>query len=368
MNKKIKILFTIPNFDTAGSGRVVVDFVKGMDKSKFEPHICCTHNKGAYFKVVESLGVPVYIVPFFTAYRPFLTLLPRIWKISRFFKKNKFDVIHSWHWSSDFTEPLAAKIAGVPFIYTKKAMGWGNKAWHWRTQLSTKVIAINKDMVNGILKEYAAKVIYSPLGVDTTVFKPLERLRMTPLGHQFKEDDFVIVSIANLAPVKGIECLLEAVMQLKNPGIKVLIVGDNQNEYGKNLILSYRRPEVIFIDKQVDVKPYLAVADLFVIPTKNQGRKEGLPIAPLEAMASGRVVLGSDIPGIRDILESKKECLFHPENTQELAQKIEGIIGMPLKNKNKLTLDMREIILRNFSLNKSVKAHENIYINLIKTA
>ena len=51
---KIKILFTIPNFDTAGSGKVVYDLVKNLDRSVFEPEICCYHNRGAFFKEIEN--------------------------------------------------------------------------------------------------------------------------------------------------------------------------------------------------------------------------------------------------------------------------------------------------------------------------
>ena len=39
MVKKIKILYTIPNFDTAGSGKVVYDLVRNLDKNVFSPDI-----------------------------------------------------------------------------------------------------------------------------------------------------------------------------------------------------------------------------------------------------------------------------------------------------------------------------------------
>ena len=51
MKNKIKILYTIPNFDTAGSGKVVYDLVNNIDKTAFSPEICCHHNKGAYFSM-----------------------------------------------------------------------------------------------------------------------------------------------------------------------------------------------------------------------------------------------------------------------------------------------------------------------------
>ena len=167
MNNKIKVLYTIPNFDTAGSRKVVYDLVKGLDKTVFAPEICVFHTRGAFFKEIEKLGVPVHVFKFETDYRPFATLLFRVLKISKFFKKHQFDLIHSWHWSSDITEPLAAKLAGIPFVYTKKAMGWGNKSWLWRSKLSTKVIAINKDMMQQFFNKMPEKAINLPLGVDT---------------------------------------------------------------------------------------------------------------------------------------------------------------------------------------------------------
>ena len=121
--KRIKILYTIPNFDTAGSGKVVYDLVKYLDREKFAPEICCFHNKGKFFTEVEKLGVPIHIFNVTTEYKPLVTFLFRVWKIRKFFKKHQFDIIHSWHWSSDFSEPLAAKLTGIPFVYTKKAMG-----------------------------------------------------------------------------------------------------------------------------------------------------------------------------------------------------------------------------------------------------
>ena len=195
MPNKIKILFTIPNFDTAGSGKVVYDLVKGLDKNIFDPEICCFHNRGEYFKTIEKLGVKIHLFEFAKPYRPFISLPFRIFKIIRFFRKHKFDIIHSWHWSSDFTEPLAAKLAGVPFVYTKKSMGWGNKAWHWRSELSTKIIAINDDMMTQFFFKMTHKTTQIPLGIDINYFKILKK-SFSANNITVAKDDFVIVSIA----------------------------------------------------------------------------------------------------------------------------------------------------------------------------
>src|SRR5690606_27562604 len=143
---KIKILYTIPNFDTAGSGKVVYDLVKGLDKNKFEVEVACSSNRGSFFNEINNLGIPIHIVNTTTNYRPYSSLIFRIKKIRSFFRKNEFDIIHSWHWSSDWTEALAARWAGAKWIYTKKAMSWGNRHWKIRSFLAHFIITINDEM------------------------------------------------------------------------------------------------------------------------------------------------------------------------------------------------------------------------------
>lgn len=367
MYKRIKILYTIPNFDTAGSGKVVYDLVKGLDYDRFEPEICCFHSNGAYFKTIETLGVPIHVFDFATSYKPFVSFPFRLLKIVRFFRKHQFDLIHSWHWSSDFSEPLAAKLAGVQYVYTKKAMGWGNRAWTWRSKLSTKIITINRDMVTAFFSTMLHKVEKIPLGVDVKYFKPLEKCYNTPEGLKFSKDDFVIVTVVNLAPVKGIELLLEAVRLLNDSRIKVLHIGIDESDYGDIIKTKYRKdPGVYFLGKQLDVRPYVAVSDVFVIPTKNEGRKEGLPIAPIEAMASARIVLGSDISGIKDVLKQRPDLLFKPDDVASLVSAIKVIRNLSEQERSKLGNELRGIVVRDFTITKFVANHESFYKRLMQ--
>ena len=61
MDKKWKILFTIPNFDTAGSGRALLNIINHLDENYFESHISCSHSKGELFKEIINLGIPYYL-------------------------------------------------------------------------------------------------------------------------------------------------------------------------------------------------------------------------------------------------------------------------------------------------------------------
>ena len=362
-NKKIKILYTIPNFDTAGSGKVVYDLVRSLDKNKFSPEICCFHNRGVFFKEVEKLGVPIHIFNFTETYRPYFSLFHRTYKIVSFFKKNKFDIIHSWHWSSDFTEPLAAKIAGIPYVYTKKAMSWGNKAWKIRSWLSTKIIVLNSDMIPLFFKKSQKKTKLIYLGVDENLYPIQEKAYTTPNGLKFDTSDFIIVTVANLVPIKGIEYLINAVDDISDSRIKLLIIGNNNNDYGQLLINNTKNKNIYFINKQLDVTPYQAIADVFIIPTKTVG--EGLPLAPLEAMASQRIVLGSNVAGVKEVLANFQNCLFEPKNSNAIVEKIKMIQNLSVIERNNLAIKMRKEIESNFTLDICINNHEMFYLSMI---
>ena len=53
--KKLKILFTIPNFDTAGSGIPLFKLASQLDREKFDPEIACLHDRGELFQEVKKV-------------------------------------------------------------------------------------------------------------------------------------------------------------------------------------------------------------------------------------------------------------------------------------------------------------------------
>ncbi len=364
MSRPLKILFTIPNFETAGSGKVVYDLVKGLNREKFHPEILVKHSRGKFFKEVEKLGVPIHVFDYETDYKPLWNFPFRVFKVSRYLKNLNIDIIHSWHWSSDFSEPLAARMAGIKFIYTKKAMGWGNKAWVWRSKLSTKVIAINKDMMSEFFEKLPSiDAAYLPLGLDTEVYQPQDYHRATAVKHGIVYDDFVVISVVNMVPVKGIEILIEAFLKTSIPNKKLLLVGNDRSEYVDQLKLKYckEHPEVIFTGKQLEVRNYLSIADVFVIPTKNEGKREGMPMAPVEAMSSALPVIGSRVSGVTDILEGFEDWIFNAGDTYALADKLQEFYKLPKESREKIGVEMREKVIDQYSFQEFIRSREKVY-------
>ena len=149
----------------------------------------------------------------------------------------------------------------------------------------------------------------------------------------------------------------------KIPQWKVLIVGDYQSDYGTKLIEERKKLQlenkIIFTGKVLQVSNYLNTAELFVLTTLNKG--EGSPVALLEAMATGRMVLGSAVPGIKDQLEAFPELLFEAGNHHQLSEKLLAICLKPEHEQNALREKIRQYILADFPIEKEVLKHMAFY-------
>ncbi len=366
--KKQKILFTIPNFDTAGSGKALLKIAKGLNRDEYEPHIACFHTRGNYFKEVEKSGIPVHVIQFASEMRPLLKGLLNCWKVSRYFRKNKFDLIHSYHYSADYSEPLAAKMAGIKWVFTKKNMNWGGRSangWRLRSKLACRIAIQNYDMGREFFPG-SKKTYYLTRGVDTSEFYPRPYDSKLPgeIGIQDPQVR-IILNVANMVPIKGLDILIKAFARLTDEKLRLVLVGDDNNEYGESLKELVKElhleNKIIFPGKRSDVSRFLSIASVFVLPTLNEGRKEGSPVALLEAMACGVPVIGSNIPGIRDQLDGYPHLVVEPKNVAMLADKLEYLLKMNETEKTQLKESLVERIRTYFTIEREIKDHENLY-------
>ncbi len=171
------------------------------------------------------------------------------------------------------------------------------------------------DMIELGIISASQKVIQVPgSGVDLTRF---EAQPMPSGGAMF-------LLVARLLRNKGIPEFLEAarLVSEQSPQCRFAILGhiDDQNPEGITQADIERYAEqypVTFIPGTSDVRPYLAQASVFVLPSYY---REGLPRTILEAMATGRAIITTDQPGCRDPIEhGGNGYLVPPRDPQALA-------------------------------------------------
>jgi glycosyltransferase involved in cell wall biosynthesis len=284
-------------------------------------------------------------------------------------KKIDADLIHSFHYAPDYSEALAARLAGSKWVYTKKNMNWGGKSangWKLRTALANGIVAQNTDMLKAFFPGMN-KVHLIPRGVDTELFQPQNGQKELLQPYGIEARDRLIICVANLVPVKGVEVLFKAFHAIHErlPGWKVIIVGDNQSEYGEKLMQQTQalglENKIIFTGKVMQVAAYLHNAELFVLTTLDEGRREGSPVALLEAMATGKMVLGSAVPGIKDQLKAFPELLFEAGNVQMLSEKLVEVCNMPPDQQQSLREKIRNYIVADFRVEQEVEKHQLFY-------
>ena len=372
MSAPLPILFTIPNFITVGSGMVLFNIVSRLDRKLFAPSVCVLRTGGALEKEFERLNIPLFEAPFVVPSRPYWNLLVRAWRAAQAFRPHGFILWQSWHYADDYTEPVIARLAGArAWVFTKKAMGWGSRAWLLRSLLATRIAVDNSEMPGKFFSKWglAKKVKLIHHGIPTEQFSPgvPPRLRLRQrLG--IPEDAVVVACVAQLVPVKGHPTLLEALASA--PNAPLLIAGAPlDREYTallhQQVAQSGLGDRVHFLGGVKEVPALLAESDIYVLPTWAKWRMEGCPVALLEAMSCGKACIATDIPGSRDLVENGKSgLLVAPEDPAALAAALKRLIGLAELRKQ-LGQAARRRVLENFTIEKEVAAHEALYDEIL---
>jgi glycosyltransferase involved in cell wall biosynthesis len=161
------------------------------------------------------------------------------------------------------------------------------------------------------------KFVVIPCGVDTRRFRPDDGKRERPAGTK------TILTAGGLVPPKGIPRLLEAMRdpRLKRLGCRLVIAGDGPMKGELERRAARLNVDAVFLGGvSNEAMPLLyREADVFVIPcvTAPDGHHDGIPVALMEAMASGIPVISSDISGIPELIEHEKSGLLTPEDSTE---------------------------------------------------
>lgn len=367
--KKIKILFTIPNFNTAGSGKALLNVISRLDKNIFEPAICCRHERGDLFKSAQSLDVPIYISYFTVPTKPRIRGAKNVMQLAKIFRKIKPDIIHSYNYSDDYSEALAAKLSGIKWIYTKKNMSWGSNAWKMRTLLADAIIPQNREMLESFFKD-SRKCFLIPIGIDLNEFSDKSENGDIRSKYNLNNSSPIILTIANIIPIKGIDFLINGFSLASEDYLKakLLIVGEDRTEYAEELKKKVEvmglKDKIIFTGRQNNIKQFFGISDIFILSSMKAG--EGGPISVLESMASGVLSYGSDVPGIKDQFREFQDQLFESENPGSIANKIIMAMNMSEEEKILRRKKQKEFIEKFYSIENEVSHLQELYIKLYK--
>jgi len=313
----------------AEAGHEVVVYTSNVPKSK-------------KYEVVAGVEIYRFNCPFAPLNNP---IMPGLF--FKLIRSSEFDIIHThghFHMSSNLVA-FSNVFTRRPFVLTSHGAILGYKGWkravealfdrtigEWTLRSANKVIALTPTLAN-MLEDLGAdrsNIVVVPFWMDLNQVKPradVEKFRSTyKLG-----DRKIVLFVGRLLPIKGLEYLIEAAKHAETrPAI--VIIGDEAPGYSgtkRSLEEKVRalglESDVFFLGKfsREDLGVAYTAADLFVLPSLG----EGMPLVLLEAMAYGKCVIATDIPGNNDLIKDGwNGVLVEPRNSLELAQKIDYLL------------------------------------------
>jgi glycosyltransferase involved in cell wall biosynthesis len=234
-----------------------------------------------------------------------------------------------------------------------------------------KVIAISEAVKSHLVNDFGVdddkvRLIYN--GIDLSKFsdnfsemeKKEYKKRLGLNGSR------VVGIISRLSDVKGHKYLFEAAAKLskKYDDVKILVVGDGPmkgeliNQVNKLGI----EDKVVFRNSTPQVARHLAIMDIFVMPTL----QEGLGLSIIEAMAMSRPVIAFDVAGVKTLIKDNLTGLLVPlRDTTALKDAIERLFK-DRELARRLAENGKKLILENFTVESMVKDVEELYKELLK--
>jgi glycosyltransferase involved in cell wall biosynthesis len=186
-----------------------------------------------------------------------------------------------------------------------------------------------------------------PNAVDTETFSPAAAPVSRP------GVPFTWLAAGRLLWKKDYPTLLDAFVQLRN--CELLIAGEGPDEAK---LRAMAPPNVFFLGARDDLPNLLRRADAYVLSS----RVEGLPVALLEAMASGLPCVATDAGGVR---ETGVPFLVAVRDPLALAAAMKQVLAASPEERRRLGAEARSRVLERFSWPVVISAWESLYRELL---
>jgi PEP-CTERM/exosortase A-associated glycosyltransferase len=217
------------------------------------------------------------------------------------------------------------------------------------------------------------KITIIPNGVDTHAFSPLPYDKGIADSYGLKNKT-VFGFIGSFYHYEGLSLLIDSYKNVlkNNSKTKLLLVGDGPDRTAliENVKESGLSEQVIFTGKipHDEIKRYYSVMDILVYPRRRMRLTELVtPLKPLEAMAVGKFVVGSDVGGIKELISHNHNgFLFRAEDTVDLS-KILSALASGMKDLNGISTAAIETVRKNHDWKTAVGRYLPVYEKIIRS-
>lgn len=360
-------------------------------------HFCSTHFEGTYFsnlgRGLTEKGAKLFFVALDQATPPkwmedfntvkYLSLgIPSrfyypiaVWRLARFLRKNKIDILHTHLFDAAIIGLIAAKLARCPKKVVSRhhldeAAMLGTRL-HVRldkwSNTAADCVIVPSNATRRFMLEYerqsANNVQIVPYGFDFATLNGGDADRERIREEFGVSDKFVLGSVGRFFINKGHKYLLEAFATVLRDcqDARLLLLGDGDRTPIQNLISDLNIGDfVIFAGYRKDVPACMKAMDILVHPSLSESFGQVI----VEAMSVGTPVIATSVGGVPEIVENGETgILVQPANPTELYSAITSLMRDP-GLRSRFGLSGKESVLRKFNVELFIDKQWDCYQKL----
>lgn len=343
--------------------------LKFLQRQGYEVSAVCS--PGKWIKDIEEHGIKVKIIRFKRRLFSPRADITALFHLFSYFKKEKFDIVHTHTIKPEFYGQIAAKLSGVPIVInTIHGLDFGEetslfKKWLFiflemiAAKCSDTIFTVSKSVIETAIKEKICRqslLKYLGRDIDTGRFDPKrfseEFIINKKKQFRINPNKRVVGIVARLVEEKGYLELFESFKQvlLKFPDTQLLIIGPEEPEKKDRIdfevIKKYNIDKnVVLLGERSDVDEIYPLMDIFVLPT----HREGVGASILEASAMARPVIATNTGGCPEaVANGKSGILVSLKNPGKITEAIIYLFENP-EIARQMGIAGREKIIKEFN-------------------
>ncbi len=362
------ILYIANSAKIGGANRVLMDLISGLDRKSFTP-AAVVPDAGPLVDWLATQGVLTAVIPASDGSNA--SALRRMWKIRAFMKVSRTTFMHAIDpacyreasWAAWLTG--ACRVCHIQFPPSIDFLKW---SFRIKPHLAISCYSAHVAEVLTELPELKDVLTALPNAVHIEQF-PARTSIDTNSPWRFGRNKMAII-VGHLSDIKGHPSFVEAaaIVRSKHPDCSFVALGGETIQPGFQKVLERSAAKLgilghlHFLGWRENVSEIVRAADVFVLPSL----KEGLPLAMLEAMASGVPIVATPVNGIPDVISDGENGLLVPvQNPSALASAIIRIFDDPALAAN-LSAAGRATVEHDFSMQKLVATMQHMYRALLQ--
>jgi glycosyltransferase involved in cell wall biosynthesis len=385
--KRIRIVHLIYNLDVEGGGggisRFAIELCRSIDPQIFGSNLVSlfmtgTNQEELRIKDLKSEGLNTFALTLWDEKRPYRSFFSAIKVLLQLNKMNRFEIVHS---HSEFSDIAAIMVKLLfPRTHLIRTIQYGY-SFEWRNRpirrlLFTNIlypflfdteIGVNQDITDRLNKRILAKAsshhaLTIHNGVPRSRFYP-RTLTNTDLTASLgiPDDSHIIGTVGRLVEQKGYSYFIQAAKLVieKIPNTYFMIIGDGELKASLvNLAKSLDiESNIFFLGSQPNILEYYSCLCILV----SSSLWEGLPNVLLEGMACGIPILGTDIPGTRELIKhGYNGWLVPPADYKSLANGMITLVESPVLRSE--LVKNSQVTLLDFSIENITRQYEAVYL------